>query len=161
MPTQGTAGAAAYDLIVPNDVLVKSKSNNVDDMEHRKAVPLGISIELPKGYCALILPRSGNTIKGIKARFDLPGADKTHPLDIEVQIGLIDEDYRGVISAMVINRSPVDAIIPKGTKVAQILIQRVDEFEFTEVEELSTTERGDKGFGSTDRKEEVDETLQN
>ena len=65
----------------------------------------------------------------------------------------IDEDYRGEVSALLTNHGQ-GFTLRKGERIAQMLIQRVNEVEFTEVEELSTTERGEGGFGSTDRKEE-------
>lgn len=135
MPTKGTKGAAAFDLYLPNSTKV---------FKGRQVLPLYFSIELPKGFCAKIMPRSGYSSKGVE---DILG--KRHDTDIE--LGLIDEDYRGVVGVIVNNHDNAYTL-RKGTRIAQMLIEKVElDVEFEEVENLSDTERGDGGFGSTGR----------
>ena len=98
----------------------------------RVLINLGFCIELPKGYEAVIRPRSGMTKSGI-----------------DVAIGTIDESYRGEVKCQIINNSGGDFEIKNLERICQMKIQQAERFEFLEVDELSETERGDKGFGST------------
>ncbi len=99
----------------------------------RFVVRTGISLEIPEGYVGLIWDKSGIAIKeGIKTLG-----------------GVIDAGYRGEILIGVINLSNKDYVFDVGHKVAQILIQRIENFEIIESQELSDTVRGQGGFGST------------
>jgi dUTP pyrophosphatase len=98
----------------------------------RTLIPLGFAIELPEGYEAVIRPRSGLTKKST-----------------DVAIGTIDCDYRGEVMACVINSTGSEIKINNHDRICQMKIQKAEQFEFEEVEELSETERADKGFGST------------
>ena len=95
-------------------------------------VPLGFSIEVPEGYYAEIRPRSGLSSKGIL-----------------VQIGTVDSDYRGEVGAIIGNFSGGPFRIKNGDRVAQIIIKPILEIKEELSEELSATERGANGFGST------------
>lgn len=106
-----------------------------------KKIRLGIQTEFPKGYAALIWDKSGLATSGL------------HKL-----AGFIDSDYRGEWNVVLanLNRQYQDLEgyyniihLAAGTKVAQFVIQKVEDLEFEEVKELSETERGNKGFGST------------
>lgn len=132
IPKKGTIGAAAYDLIVPNKQLVK-KGRNI--------IKLNWAIDLPKGYCAEIEPRSGYSAKGF-ADYD------NVRMDCDVAHGLIDEDYKGEVGVIVINRDK-EFYIGKGQRIAQMLIHKVDETELCETNTLSESERNKGGFGST------------
>ena len=68
---------------------------------------------------------------------------------IDVAIGTIDESFRGEVKCQIINNSGGDFEIRNLERICQMKIQRAEQFEFLEVDELSGTERGDKGFGST------------
>lgn len=98
----------------------------------RCLVNLGFAIELPKGYEAVVRPRSGNSKKGI-----------------DIAIGTIDFDFKGEIKACVINNTDGDLDIHNGERICQLKIQKAEQFKFCEVDTLSETERGEKGFGST------------
>ena len=98
----------------------------------RKLVPLGFALELPIDYEAVIRPRSGLTSKGIDSA-----------------IGTIDAGYRGEVMACIINNSDEDIDILEGARICQMAIRKVPAIEFEVYQSLSTTERGDKGFGST------------
>ena len=70
-------------------------------------------------------------------------------IPVTVFIGTLDEDYRGEVGIMVRNESKYTIIIPKGTKLAQGVLEKIHQATFTVVEELSETTRGEGGFGST------------
>lgn len=97
------------------------------------AVPSGVAIELPVGYVSLVWDKSGLAIKqGLK-----------------VLGGVIDAEYRGEYMVGMINLTDTDYVFEKGDKIAQVLIQQVEQATFEFVEELSETERGATGFGSS------------
>ncbi len=100
------------------------------------AIPTGIAMEIPQGHVGLIWDKSGLSIKkGLK-----------------VLGGVIDSGYRGEILVGMINLSNETYTFEVGDKITQILIQRIEQFEIEEVEELSKADRGVKGFGSTGNK---------
>lgn len=111
-----------------------------------KVVPTNIVIALPEGYVADVRPRSGITSK----------------TDLRVQYGTVDTNYRGGIGIIVENNSKPHYTqfevlmgtkgytINKGDKIAQLVILPLPEIELVEVKELEITDRGLKGFGSTD-----------
>ena len=94
-------------------------------------VALGFCIELPKGYEAVIRPRSGMTKKGI-----------------DIALGTIDWDYRNEVMCQLINNSDGDFDIKNLDRICQMKIQKAEQFEFVQVDELSETDRKG-GFGST------------
>jgi dUTP pyrophosphatase len=101
----------------------------------RKLISTGIAMAIPHGYVGLIWDKSGIATKhGIKT-----------------MAGVVDSGYRGEIRILVHNLSNQDYTIEKSTKVAQMLIQPVEQKEISEVTELNQTERGSGGFGSTGR----------
>lgn len=104
----------------------------------RKLISTGLSIELPIGYEAQIRPRSGLAIKNGITVLNTPGT--------------IDSDYRGVISVILINLSDVDFTINNGDRICQMVVAPYEQVDWTQVEELSTTERGDGGFGHSGKK---------
>jgi dUTP pyrophosphatase len=97
-----------------------------------KPVPSGIKVAIPEGYVGLIWDKSGISLKGI------------HRL-----AGVVDSGYRGEVKVVMVNLGDEPFVIEKGMKIAQLLIQPVNEVEVLEVEELEETLRGQKGFGST------------
>lgn len=131
IPVRATDGAACYDLYVPRDTAI-SKGRNV--------VHLDLAIELPQGTYAEIRPRSGFSAKGME---DITGCRR----DADVLHGCIDEDYRGNIGVII--RSEDYFVIRKGTRIAQMLIGEYRQNELVEVDDLSSTDRGEGGLGST------------
>ena len=131
IPVRATDGAACFDLYTPKEFAVQ-KGRNI--------IPLDLSIELPAGTYAEIRPRSGFSAKGFE---DVHGCRK----DADVLHGIVDEDFRGNIGVLV--RSEDYFVVAKGTRIAQMLIAEYLPCELEEVEELSTTDRGAGGFGST------------
>lgn len=98
----------------------------------RKLVPLGFAMELPKGFEAVVRPRSGLTKDGI-----------------DEAIGTIDSNYRGEVMACVINNTDKDFQIEAGNRICQLAIREVPIVTLEVVAELSDTERGSDGFGSS------------
>jgi dUTP pyrophosphatase len=104
----------------------------------RVIVKTGLFIELPIGYEAQVRPRSGLAAKKGITVLNAPGT--------------IDADYRGEIGVILINLSTEDFIIENGERIAQLVIAQHERAEWVEVEELSATDRGSGGFGSTGTK---------
>lgn len=101
----------------------------------RATVPTGISLAIPRGYAGLVLPRSGLASR--------------HGLGLVNSPGLIDSSYRGEIMVVLINHGREPYQIRRGDRIAQLLIQRVEEVALIRVAELDPTERASRGFGST------------
>lgn len=101
----------------------------------RKLIPTGLFIELQKGYEAQVRPRSGLAIKKGITVLNSPGT--------------IDADYRGEIMVILINLSQEDFVIRHGERIAQMVVASHEKVEWTAVEELQETERGEGGFGHT------------
>jgi dUTP pyrophosphatase len=101
----------------------------------RTIVGTGIFIELPVGTEAQVRPRSGVAAKKGVTVLNAPGT--------------IDADYRGEIGVILVNLSNEDFVINNGERIAQLVIAKHERAEWTEVELLSETDRGEGGFGST------------
>lgn len=104
----------------------------------RVLVKTGLFIELPVGYEAQVRPRSGLAFKNGVTVLNTPGT--------------IDADYRGEIGVILVNLSTTPFVIEDGERVAQLVIAKHEQAEWQLVEELTTTERGAGGFGSTGKK---------
>lgn len=131
LPSYSREGDACLDCYAAEDITIK--------FGETKKVRLGFALELPEGYEAQIRPRSGLSLKGI-----------------HVQLGTIDSNYRGEVNAIVHYIVdpwgpclPADLKIEKGTRIAQMKIEKVEPVTFVEVQELSETNRGGNGFGSS------------
>lgn len=102
----------------------------------RSLMPTGIAIALPPGFAAFIHPRSGLAIRDGLSMVNAPGT--------------IDASYRGEIHVILVNIDPKKEIeIKRGDRIAQLVIQRVENVRFVPVAHLPGTERGSGGFGST------------
>lgn len=124
LPTYAHAGDAGMDIYSDEKIIILPN--------HRALVKTGISIELPKGYASLIWDKSGIAKKGL------------------IKIGgIIDSGYRGEYKIMLYNISSSTHKIEKGQKIAQILIQKVEEPKIEEIKDLRETSRGKDGFDST------------
>ena len=127
VPQYATQGDAGMDLYSLEDYNIKPGE--------RKSFKLGIATQFPEGYVALVWDKSGHAAKrGLKT-----------------MAGVIDAGYRGEWAIVVLNTSDSEVEINKGDKIAQALIQPVISAEIEEAEDLSDSERGDGGFGSTGR----------
>lgn len=129
-PKKGTLGAAGYDIKSAEDVIVPY--NRI------KKISTGISVEIPKGYMGVLLGRSSTFIKGVICN-----------------TGIIDSDYRGIVQLALLNlkTDKTDFIINKYDRIGQLIIVPIEnQFIFNISKELTTTTRGDGGFGSTGMK---------
>lgn len=133
MPTKGSAAAAGYDLYAAIDTPVTIKS------EETVKIGTGLAFELPEGFFGGIFARSG-----LATKQGLRPANCT---------GVVDADYRGEVIVAVHNDSNRNAVIAPGDRIAQLILLPYQTMEFNEVEDLSDTERGDGGFGSSDSKQ--------
>ncbi|MDK7374144.1 MULTISPECIES: dUTP diphosphatase [Weeksella] len=129
LPAYKTALSAGMDLTANLTEAVE-----LEPLE-RKLIPTGISIELPAGYEAQVRPRSGLALKDGLSVLNTPGT--------------IDADYRGEIGVIMINLSRKKITIQNGERIAQLVIAKHETVEWEEVQDLSDTSRGAKGFGST------------
>jgi len=101
----------------------------------RTLIPTGLYIALPEGYEAQIRPRSGLAIK--------------HGITLLNSPGTIDADYRGEIKVILANLSNETFTVNDGDRIAQMVIARFEQAQWTPVEKLDETQRGEGGFGST------------
>lgn len=130
IPTYGTKEAAGFDIASIEEVVVLPGET--------KLIKTGLSFEIPSGYFMDIRPRSGLSSKTKLRLSNAPGT--------------IDSDYRGQIMFIVDNlmtKFPNPYTVKVGEKLGQGIIKKIDQVEFEEVEELTETERGSNGFGST------------
>lgn len=104
----------------------------------RKLVPTGLHIALPVGFEAQIRPRSGLALK--------------HGITVLNSPGTVDADYRGEVMALLINLSDQAFEIKPGERIAQMVIARHEQIQWSLVESLDDTERGEGGFGHSGTK---------
>jgi len=99
-------------------------------------VPTGVAVAIPAGFAGFVLPRSG-----LAAR---------HGIALVNSPGLIDSGYRGEVTVVLINTDRGEPFqIRRGDRIAQLVIQKVDEVRLIQVADLDDTTRGPGGFGST------------
>ena len=106
--------------------------------QERKLIPTGLCLEIPKGYEVQIRPRSGLALKNGITVLNSPGT--------------IDADYRGELRVILINHSPDRFSITNEMRIAQMVVAQFSRVDLFEVEDLSETDRGEGGFGSTGTK---------
>ena len=130
IPTRATSGSAGMDLYACIDEPITLKKGD------KAVIPTGIAIGLDDPhYAAFIYARSGLAIK--------------HGIGLLNSVGVIDSDYTGELMVSLINLSRESYTIKNGERIAQLVIMEVAKANFTVVDELGVTERGDGGFGST------------
>ena len=129
LPTYETELSAGVDLRAQVEAPVTLKPLE------RKLIKTGLFIELPKGTEAQVRPRSGLALKKGISVLNSPGT--------------IDADYRGEIGVILINLSNETFEVNQGDRIAQLVFAQYQQAEFIEVEQLSETQRGEGGFGST------------
>ena len=131
LPAYARAGDAGVDLVAREDVTLAPAGG-------RALVATGIAIALPEGYAGLVQPRSGLAFK--------------HGVTVLNTPGLIDSGYRGELKVCLINHDPTEPFeVTRGERIAQLVVQAVENVNFVEVDSLDESERGDKGFGSSGR----------
>ena len=132
IPTYGREFAAGADLYA----VIHNEENKVEILPGETAfIDTGIIMEIPNGYVGLVYARSG-----LSCKQGLAPANK---------VGVIDSDYRGNIIVALYNQSNEIRTVSEGDRIAQIIIQPVEQFEFKVKGKLSDTIRGYGGFGSS------------
>ena len=129
LPVYETGGAAGADLCAAVD------DKLIIEPGKRAAVPTGLNVEIPGGFEGQVRPRSGRAIR--------------HGLTVVNAPGTIDSDYRGELKVLMVNLGSEAVTITRGERIAQLVIAPVTRAVFVESAELSASERGDGGFGST------------
>jgi len=130
LPQYQTAHAAGLDLRAD----LPGGSITLGPLE-RHLIPTGLSLALPEGYEAQVRPRSGLAYK--------------HGIGIVNSPGTIDADYRGEIKVLLVNLSNEPFVVQDGERIAQLVVARYETIMWQPVEQLSETERGTGGYGST------------
>jgi dUTP pyrophosphatase len=126
LPTYAHPGDAGLDLRA-------RESGVVHPAGGRLLMPTGIAIAIPPGHAGFVLPRSGNALK--------------HGLTVANAPGLIDAAYRGEIKVVLLNTDPHEPFhVHRGDRIAQLVVQKVEEVQWVEVESLDGDDRGG-GFG--------------
>ncbi len=129
LPQRASSGSAGLDLAAAVDV------TRVLEPGERCLVPTGFVFELPAGYEGQVRPRSGLAVR--------------HGITCLNSPGTIDSDYRGEVKVLLVNHGSEPFEIRRGDRIAQLVVAPVSPTVVTEVAELSETERGADGFGST------------
>ena len=132
LPKYETSGSSGMDLAANIDVNI-----NIDPGK-TAIIPTGLALSIPKGFEVQIRPRSGLAAKQKISVLNTPGT--------------IDADYRGEIKVILINLGPEPFKVEKGLRIAQMVVCPVVQAQLKEVDDLSETERGKSGFGSTGTK---------
>ena len=129
LPEYKTSGSAGADLraLIEEPIILKPMQ--------RCLIPTGLSVELPKGIELQVRPRSGLALK--------------HGITVLNTPGTVDSDYRGELAVLLINLGNEDFKIENGDRIAQAVIAQAIQADFVQKDELSNTERGAGGYGST------------
>lgn len=131
LPSYARAGDAGADLLARTDARLEPAGG-------RALVPTGIALALPPGTAGFVQPRSGLALRHGVTCLNTPG--------------LIDSGYRDELRVLLVNLDPAEAFeVRRGDRIAQLVIQRVEQAAFAVVDELPDSERGLGGFGSTGR----------
>lgn len=125
-----TDGASCVDLVSAEDWILEPGNHHL--------FPTGLFAEIPAGFEGQVRPRSGLAFKNGLTVLNSPGT--------------IDADYRNIIGVILVNHSDWSYPIKRGDRIAQLAICRVHHAKFEKVDQLSETERGEGGFGSTGTK---------
>jgi dUTP diphosphatase len=129
LPTYMSEGAAGLDLAAALDGPLTLAPGE------RRLVPTGLAIAIAPGYEGQVRPRSGLAVKHGVTCLNTPGT--------------IDWDYRGEVKVLLVNLGAEPFVVTHGQRIAQLVVAPVTRAEVTEVTELSVTQRGPGGWGST------------
>lgn len=129
LPEYATPGASGMDIrsFLPAPVVLQPLE--------RSLIPTGLFVEIPKGYEIQVRPRSGLAVKQGLTCLNTPGT--------------IDSDYRGEIKVILINLSGEPQTVQPGERIAQMVVQRVEQAQWEATEKISVTSRNEGGFGHT------------
>ncbi|HWU25716.1 MAG TPA: dUTP diphosphatase [Rhizomicrobium sp.] len=129
LPAYATEESAGLDLVAANQTPIRLEPRA------RAAVPCGFAMALPKGYEGQVRPRSGLALN--------------HGITVLNAPGTIDSDYRGEVKVILVNVGDAPFEIPRGMKIAQLVVARHEHAVLVETTDLPESERGGGGFGST------------
>ncbi|EGQ80470.1 deoxyuridine 5'-triphosphate nucleotidohydrolase [Fusobacterium animalis ATCC 51191] len=129
LPKYETEGSAGMDVRanIKEPITLKSLE--------RILIPTGLKVAIPEGYEIQVRPRSGLAIKHGITMLNTPGT--------------VDSDYRGELKVIVVNLSNEVYTIEPNERIGQFVLNKIEQIEFVEVQELDSTERGEGGFGHT------------
>ena len=131
LPSYAKPGDAGADLVANEDVTLAPGGG-------RALIGTGIAIAIPRGYAGFVQPRSGLALRHGVTCLNTPG--------------LIDSGYRDELKVLLINTDPSEPYeVQRGDRIAQLVIQSVEEVIWEEAEQLDETERGQGGFGHSGR----------
>jgi dUTP pyrophosphatase len=128
LPAYARPGDAGLDLYAREPVTLAPGA--------RAIVGTGIAIALPPGYAGFVVPRSGLALR--------------HGVSLVNTPGVVDAGYRGEVRVILVNHDPVTPVtLARGDRIAQLVVQQVEQVDLVEVETLPDSSRGSGGFGST------------
>lgn len=131
LPAYARPGDAGADLVARESAVLRAGGG-------RALVPTGVALALPPGYAGFVQPRSGLALRHGVTCLNTPG--------------LIDSGYRDELRVLLVNTDPeADYEVVRGDRIAQLVIQRVEQAAFEPVDELEASARGNGGFGHTGR----------
>lgn len=125
LPTRGTPSSAGLDIYCADDLRIEARG--------RVVARTGLAVAIPEGFYGRVAPRSGLA------------ANK----GLDVLAGVIDADYRGEINCILYNSSDEVIVLPRGSKICQLIIEKIITPTPAWAEDLDDTHRGAGGFGST------------
>jgi len=125
LPNLAYVGDAGIDLFSVEDIEIPAMEN--------RAVRTGIKIAIPEGYAGFVWDKSGLALNK----------------QLKTMAGVIDSGYRGEVKVVLFNLGKENYKVEKGSKIAQLVIMPIINYELEEVKKLDETERGSKGFGSS------------
>jgi dUTP pyrophosphatase len=129
LPAYAREGDAGLDLLARDRAVLAPRGG-------RALVPTGIALALPLGYAGFVQPRSGLAVRHGVTCLNTPG--------------LIDAGYRGEVKVLLVNLDPdAEHVVERGERIAQLVVQRVEEVAWRPVDSLDETDRGAGGFGHT------------
>lgn len=131
LPAYAHPGDAGCDLVARSDAHLPAGGG-------RALVPTGVAVALPEGTAGFVLPRSGLALRHGVTCLNTPG--------------LIDAGYRDELKVLLVNTDPVEPYtVHRGDRIAQLVVQRVEQISLVPVDDLASSARGAGGFGSTGR----------
>ncbi|MDQ4096403.1 MAG: dUTP diphosphatase [Actinomycetota bacterium] len=131
LPAYARPGDAGTDLVAREGAVLAPNGG-------RALVPTGVALAIPEGYAGFVLPRSGLAWR--------------HGVTVLNTPGLIDSGYRDEVKVVLVNTDPASPYeVGRGDRIAQLIIQRIEQAEFVVVDVLADSERGRGGFGHTGR----------
>lgn len=129
LPAAQHAGDAGHDLCARAEAVIPPRGGRI-------LVPTGIAVAIPPGYAGFVQPRSGLALR--------------HGVTVLNAPGLIDAGYRDEVKVVLVNHDPTEPfVVRRGDRIAQLVVQRVEEIEWEIVDALDSSTRGTGGFGST------------